>query len=227
MSTAELADRDIRQRSLVPPERLVRVHAVVIGVGAVGRQAALQLAALGVPKLTLVDFDTVEVANLAPQGFRPDDLGRTKVEAVAEVCHDVNPMLDLETVADRFRRPMVRDWQGSGDLAVFCCVDSIAARKAIWDAVRERADFWADARMSGEVVRVLACGSPGSDRHYATSLFSPERAFAGSCTAKGTIYAAGIAAGLMLSALAKWLRRLPVEPDLTLNLLAAEMTVVG
>jgi sulfur carrier protein ThiS adenylyltransferase len=64
-----LADRDVRQRSLVPPERLVACHAVVIGVGAIGRQVALQLAALGVPRLTLFDDDTVAVENLAPQGY--------------------------------------------------------------------------------------------------------------------------------------------------------------
>jgi sulfur carrier protein ThiS adenylyltransferase len=41
----------------------------VIGVGAIGRQVALQLAALGVPDLSLYDPDTVAVENLAPQGY--------------------------------------------------------------------------------------------------------------------------------------------------------------
>ena len=45
----EHPDRDIRQRGLVPPERLAACHAVVIGVGAIGRQVALQLAAVGMP----------------------------------------------------------------------------------------------------------------------------------------------------------------------------------
>jgi len=221
----DLTDRDLRQRSLVPPDRLAGVHAVVIGVGAVGRQAAMQLAALGVPKLTLIDFDTVEVANLAPQGFRRDDLGRPKVEAVAEVCHDINPMLDLDTLAERFRRIHSRAW--TAEPAVFCCVDSINARKGIWQAARDRSAFFVDARMTAEVVRVLASGSPAGDRRYAATLFAPEQAFAGSCTAKSTIYTANIAAGLMLSAFAKWLRRLPVEPDITLNLLAAELSVAA
>ena len=54
-----LADRDIRQRDLVPPARLAMVQAMVIGVGSVGRQVALQLAALGVPAMTLFDDDRV------------------------------------------------------------------------------------------------------------------------------------------------------------------------
>ena len=47
--------RDFRQRDLVPPEKLSACHPLVIGVGAVGRQLALQLAATGVTHMTLVD----------------------------------------------------------------------------------------------------------------------------------------------------------------------------
>jgi len=79
--------------------------------------------------------------------------------------------------------------------------------------------------MSAEVIRVLAAENPATDRYYATTLFQPEQAYAGSGTAKSTIYTASIAAGLMLAQFTRWLRGLPVDPDLTLNLLASELTV--
>ena len=81
-SPGELAleNRDLRQRSVVPPERLAACHALVVGVGAVGRQVALQLAAVGVPRLTLFDDDRVAVENLAPQGYWVEDLGLPKVQ---------------------------------------------------------------------------------------------------------------------------------------------------
>ena len=60
--------RDARQRDIVPPDRLAACQATVVGVGAVGRQVALQLAAVGVPELRLIDPDSVEVVNLACQG---------------------------------------------------------------------------------------------------------------------------------------------------------------
>ena len=41
----DLSDRDIRQRDIIPREKLELLTGVVIGVGAVGRQVALQLAA--------------------------------------------------------------------------------------------------------------------------------------------------------------------------------------
>ena len=40
--------RFIRQRDIVPPEALGQCKPTVIGVGAIGRQVALQLAAMGV-----------------------------------------------------------------------------------------------------------------------------------------------------------------------------------
>jgi sulfur carrier protein ThiS adenylyltransferase len=210
-------ERYSRQRDLVPPERLAACKATVIGVGAIGRQVALQLTAMGISWLQLVDFDVVEVSNLASQGYLQDDLGRPKVEATADSCHQTNHLLEVYSLAQRFRRSME-----VGNV-VFCCVDAIDTRRLIWEAVKDKADFWADGRMSAEVLRVLVAFDPVSRKHYPTTLFAAEEAFVGACTAKTTIYCANIAAGLMLAQFAKWLRRLPVDPDMVLNLLAGEL----
>ena len=37
--------------------------------------------------------------------------------------------------------------------AWFCCADSIAARKLIWEAVKARVSLFVDGRMSAEVIR--------------------------------------------------------------------------
>jgi molybdopterin/thiamine biosynthesis adenylyltransferase len=228
METPDLSQRDIRQRDLVPPQKLAECHALVIGVGAVGRQAALQLAATGVPRMTLVDDDLVAVENLAPQGYFPDDLGRNKVAVTAELCQKLNPDLAIDLYPERFRRSSVKGLSCFTDadrkLVVFCCVDSITTRGIIWNAIKSSASFFVDARMSAEVVRVLASARPMDDSYYPTTLFESAEAYSGSCTAKSTIYCASIAAGLMLSLFTRWLRGLPVDRDILLNLLAAEMT---
>ena len=220
------SDRDLRQRELVPPSRLANCHAVVIGVGAIGRQVALQLSALGVPRMTLYDPDTVAVENLAPQGFWESDLGRTKVEAVAEIARRQFPEIEITNVPERFRASVVRSWPMNREIAVFCCVDAIDTRKRIWQAVREAVGFFADGRMNAEVIRVLASGRPCADGVYAKTLFPAQEAYTGSCTAKSTIYTANIAAGLMVGQFARWLRGWPVVPDQMLNLVAAEYHVV-
>jgi sulfur carrier protein ThiS adenylyltransferase len=220
-------DRDIRQRELIPPDKLAAVHAVIVGVGAVGRQVALQLAATGVPALDLVDHDCVAVENLAPQGYWPQDLGLPKVQATGELCRCIHPEIILTPEAEPFRRSSARrleSLRGSGSqVALFCCVDSIVTRRLIWESARQHLHFFADGRMSAEVIRVLASGSPGHDEHYPTTLFAAGEAYGGSCTARSTLYTASIAAGLMVGQFARWLRGLPTERDLMLNLLSAEL----
>jgi sulfur carrier protein ThiS adenylyltransferase len=224
-TTDPLLDRDLRQRDLVPPERLAPCCALVIGVGAIGRQVAMQLAALGIPQMTLYDDDLVAVVNLAAQGYWPEDLNSLKVQATQAVCRRINPQTEVTVVGERFKRSTAQTLDRSDKLAVFACVDRITTRKLIWEALRYQAAFYVDSRMSAEVVRVLASDCPAADESYAATLFEADQAYAGSCTARSTIYTASIAAGLMVGQFTKWLRVLPTDPDLTLNLLASELTV--
>ncbi|MHC4722451.1 MAG: ThiF family adenylyltransferase, partial [Planctomycetota bacterium] len=82
-----------------------------------------------------------------------------------------------------------------------------------------------DGRMSAEVLRVLTACDLDSRKHYPTTLFNAEEAFAGPCTAKTTIYCANIAAGFMVAQFAKYLRQLPIDCDIQFNVLASELTV--
>src|SRR5262245_31847108 len=151
-SAKALADRDIRQRALVPPDRLATCQAMVMGVGAVGRQVAIQLASVGLLDLTLIDPDTVQVENLAPQGYWPEDLGRQKVEATAALCRRINPDMRLTMLAERFHRSMIRRTT-SGAVVVFACVDTITSRRFIWQTLVRQHALLIDGRMSGEVLR--------------------------------------------------------------------------
>lgn len=214
-----MSDRFVRQAELVPRERLLASPATVIGVGAIGRQVALQLAAIGVPALEMIDFDTVDESNITTQGYRQSDIGRPKVEALAEELQRIDASLLVGTITDRWRPSRTTE-----DV-VFCCVDSISARAAIWRSVGPGCRFWSDGRMRAEVIRVLSVAETQGREHYPSTLFPQAEADPGRCTAKGTIYASNIAAGLMLHQFTRWLRGLPLDPDLSLNLLASELSL--
>ncbi|MFT3883350.1 MAG: ThiF family adenylyltransferase [Gemmatales bacterium] len=220
--SVDLKRRNQRQRDLVPPERLASCNAIVIGTGAIGRNAALQLASLGIHCMALYDPDQVKLENIAPQGFWESDVGTNKVTAVAKLAKQQFPKLEIHTFPERFKKSHVLRWSTSRPIALFCCVDTIDARKLIWDAVKDKCHFFADGRMAAEVVRVLASDSPSADQHYPATLFTAKEAYAGECTAKSTIYTANIAAGLMVSQFTRWLRRLPVLREQIFNLLAQE-----
>ncbi len=213
----DLLDRFARQQDLVPSARFDRIVASVIGVGAIGRQVAIQLAALGVKRTQLIDFDSVELTNVTTQGYPVCDIGRSKVDSTAEAMRRIEPSMGIEVVRDRYR-PKLTIGQ-----AVFCCVDSIAARSAIWRSAATRCVFWTDGRMLGEVIRVLVATEETGRDHYPTTLFRQQEAQPGRCTARSTIYTANIAAGLMLHQFIRWLRGQAVDTDISLNLLAGEL----
>jgi hypothetical protein len=213
--------RLIRQQGLVPSDRLVGLTATVIGVGAIGRQVALQLASIGVPSIQLIDFDTVDETNITTQGYSVSDVGQPKVNATAAAIQQIDADIQVDTINDRYRPRHV-----TGE-AIFCCVDSISARTAIWRSLNAGCQFWADGRMLGETMRILCVAGDTGRRHYPTTLFQQSEAQQGQCTARSTIYSASIAAGLMLHQFTRWLRNQPIDIDLTLNLLASELLVCG
>ncbi len=210
-------DRYIRQKGLIPPENLAATKATVVGVGAIGRQVSLQLAAIGIPRLRLIDFDSVAVENLAAQGFYESDIGRQKVNAVADICRAINTEIEITTANHKFKSI---EFTGG---VIFCCVDSIETRGRIFKAIESRADLFIDSRMNSEYLRILTVHNKSSSEYYPTTIFPAAEAYRGSCTTKSIIYCANIAAGLMVAQFAKWLRGCDIDKDIDLNLLTNEM----
>ena len=78
--------------------RLLKSHVVVFGVGGVGSFAIEALVRSGVGRLTLVDFDDVCVTNTNRQLHAlKNNVGRPKVEAMAERARLINPRVEVET----------------------------------------------------------------------------------------------------------------------------------
>ena len=213
-------DRFTRQADLVPRDQLQALTITVLGVGAIGRQVALQLAALGAPRLQLIDFDRVESSNLTTQGYWHDDLGQPKVQATRAAMLRIDPTLEVQTIEDRYRPT-----QETGTV-LFCCVDKITARSAIWKRMQDRTQFWCDARMRGETLRILTACDASSRQHYQTTLFARSESQPGPCTSRSTIYTAQIAAGLMLHQFTRWLRGIDTDRGMSINLLAGELVPV-
>jgi len=169
-------------------------------------------------RITLVDPDTVSEVNLGVQGFSEGDIDKPKVDAVEAACLAVDSSLDIQKHQAR-NTPRI----APGDV-VFCCVDSISARRATWNAVHNKCKLFIDGRMSGEFMRVLSIADPVLDQYYMTTLFKQEEAHVGRCTARSTVYCAYIASGVMVSQLAKWTRKMPVDRDLYFNLTTMDLS---
>jgi sulfur-carrier protein adenylyltransferase/sulfurtransferase len=77
--------------------KLKNASVALIGAGGLGAPLGLYLAAVGIGRIGLVDFDVVDVSNLQRQiihGTR--DIGRKKLDSAAEKMQDINPHLKID-----------------------------------------------------------------------------------------------------------------------------------
>jgi sulfur-carrier protein adenylyltransferase/sulfurtransferase len=104
---ASLSNEEILRysRHLIMPEvgmegqlKLKAAKVLLIGTGGLGAPLGLYLAAAGVGRLGLVDFDVVDFTNLQRQvTFGSADVGKAKTEAARERLSNLNPDIQIET----------------------------------------------------------------------------------------------------------------------------------
>ncbi len=77
--------------------KLKRASVLLIGSGGLGSPMGIYLAAAGVGRLGVVDFDVVDASNLQRQiAHTTQDIGRPKVESIRESMLAINPMIAVE-----------------------------------------------------------------------------------------------------------------------------------
>ena len=106
-SPLPLSSEEIRRysRHLIMPEvglqgqvKLKNASVLLIGAGGLGSPLALYLAAAGVGRIGIVDFDVVDESNLQRQIIHgTSDVGRPKLESARKRLHEVNPLIAIET----------------------------------------------------------------------------------------------------------------------------------
>jgi len=190
---------DSRQSDLVPADKLAELSIDVVGVGAIGRQVALQLASIGASKIRLIDHDIVDASNVCTQGYRACDVGSTKVYALRDAMQGVNPEPMFKVRAEKWR-PVIR----LSDV-VFCCVDSMATRANLHHA-SYTSQFFVDGRMLAEVGYVYPSYDHNSRHAYLKTLFDDSEAEPGRCTMRSTIYGANHVASAMIHQFVRWMR---------------------
>ncbi len=104
---ASLSSEEIRRysRHLTLPEfgvegqkKLKSASVLLVGAGGLGSPLALYLAAAGVGRIGVVDFDVVDETNLQRQILHgTKDVGRKKLDSARDRIKDVNPLVDVAT----------------------------------------------------------------------------------------------------------------------------------
>jgi len=78
-------------------EKVENAHIMVVGAGALGNEVIKNLVLMGIGYIYIVDFDTIELANLSRSIlFRESDSGRKKAEVAAARAKEINPNVHVQ-----------------------------------------------------------------------------------------------------------------------------------
>ena len=138
-----LSDEELERyaRHIVLPQvggvgqrKLKTASVAVIGAGGIGSAVIPALAGAGIGKLTIIDSDVVELANLHRQPlFAEDEVGKPKAALAAEFVRRLNHFVDVLPLQERIEPENARQLLGGHDLVIDGS-DNFATRLAVSDA---------------------------------------------------------------------------------------------
>lgn len=112
-------------------EKLVNSHALIVGAGGLGAPVALYLAAGGVGKLTICDFDVVDLTNLQRQIIHTtQSVGLNKAVSAQQTIQTLNPDVVVQTVQEKSSIEGLEKLASEADV-VIDCTDNFATRDAL------------------------------------------------------------------------------------------------
>ena len=122
------------------PEEKTRLEQAMVGIagaGGLGSNVAAHLVRAGVRRLVIADFDVVSPSNLNRQFFFRDQVGRRKVEALAENLRRIEPSLELTLHDVRLDAANLPPLFGACDVVVEA-FDNVESKSALLSALRDR-----------------------------------------------------------------------------------------
>jgi adenylyltransferase/sulfurtransferase len=142
-------------------QRLLDAQVLIVGLGGLGSPAAMYLAASGVGRLVLSDFDRVEPSNLQRQiVHRERDIGELKATSARDTLLEINPSCSVTALDWELDQDELNDQVRAADL-VLDCTDNFASRFLLNRvAMAERTPLVSGAaiRLEGQIMTALPGG---------------------------------------------------------------------
>ena len=183
-----------------------KARIIVAGIGGIGSNVAFQLARMIPANLTLYDDDNVEMVNMAGQLFSNNNIGESKVDAIANMIYNYTSMKQVLAIKDKFTLD-----KEPGDIMI-CGFDNMRARKTFFNSwcnhisnksIEERSKcLYLDGRLSMDTLQILCIKGDDQyniDRYEREFLFADYEADAAVCSRKQTTYLACMIGSLMVN----------------------------
>jgi molybdopterin/thiamine biosynthesis adenylyltransferase len=109
-------------------QTLIQSHALIVGAGGLGSPVALYLAASGVGKLTICDFDQVDLTNLQRQIIHTtQSVGINKAVSAQQTIYEINPEVEVITIQKKSSEAEFSELIAQADVVIDCS-DNFATR---------------------------------------------------------------------------------------------------
>ena len=112
-------------------DKLVNSHALIVGAGGLGSPVALYLAAGGVGRLTICDYDNVDLTNLQRQIIHTtQSLGLNKAVSAQQTLHAINPEVSVVPICGKSTEEQFTRLVETADVVIDCS-DNFRTRDAL------------------------------------------------------------------------------------------------
>ena len=186
-------------------EEIQKQRIILAGLGGIGSWTALQLSRMAPEALFMYDDDRVETANMSGQIYGFADIGKYKVNAMADILRQRATAHNLYALNEKFT-----SFTPAGDIMI-CGFDNMKARRTFFNSwfthVRKESTdkskcLYIDGRLSLDTLQILCI--QGTDdyninRYRNEFLFSDEEADPTVCSMKQTTYLASMIGSLIVN----------------------------
>jgi len=112
-------------------QKLLSSHVLIIGAGGLGSPASIYLAASGIGKITICDYDDVDVSNLQRQILHQDySINQNKAISARNFLNKVNPNIKIIAVKEKLNAEQVTDLVKDVDV-ILDCSDNFETRYSL------------------------------------------------------------------------------------------------
>ena len=114
-------------------EKLLNAKIAIVGCGGLGSAAAVYLAATGIGRIHLIDYDKIEVSNLHRQVFyKTEDVGKSKAKTLARYIQNISSIVELSTCEEAINKNNISDELMNYSI-ILDCTDSLMTKYLLND----------------------------------------------------------------------------------------------
>ena len=187
----------------------------ILGCGAIGSSAALQIARMGADQFCLYDMDKVEEPNVGVSQYTYNDIDKPKVDALQNHLMALG-VFTVNTYNERFSEYYP---QGENDIAILG-FDSMSARlqavEALCGIPGVKPLYIIDGRMGAEHYQQYIFDKPTVSK-YKKTWYSDESGSPEPCNAKATSYCSNLSGSMIANTIRKLVMKQPFNRSFSFN----------